>query len=73
MVRTLIFPYDEFVLPFHEDLLDGPEKWKVNLKLDALSQANHLAKGQAHHAMVDVEATVACKKAQRKKFNWLKF
>jgi len=39
-------------------IIDGT----VSLKLDNINQANHFTDGQAHHAMVDVEVTLALAK-----------
>lgn len=53
--------YKPDVLP-QWPVIDG----QVSLKLDNISQANHLATGRAHTALVDVEATVALAKLLHK-------
>ena len=51
---TFFHLYKSDVLP-HWPLING----QISLKLEKLSEANQLAVGRAHDAMVDVEATVA--------------
>ncbi len=61
--RMDLFPILIFYYLFRPDCLNWPEKdGQVSLKLDGLTVANQLAEGQSHHAMVDVEATVALAK-----------
>ncbi len=61
--RLDVFPILVFYYLFRPDCLNWPQKeGQVSLKLDALTLANQLAEGQSHHAMVDVEATVALAK-----------
>lgn len=61
--RADLYPVTALYHNFSEDSLAWPTvDGKESLKLDALSQLNQLAVGQAHNAMVDVEATVALAK-----------
>ncbi len=61
--RMDLFPILAFYYLFRPDLLSWPQKdGQVSLKLEALTRENHLAIGQSHHAIVDVEATVALAK-----------
>jgi exodeoxyribonuclease-1 len=61
--RMDVFPMLIFYYLFRPASLKWPEKdGQVSLKLDSLTQLNQLAEGQSHHAMVDVEATLALAK-----------
>lgn len=58
--RMDIFPLMAFYYLFAPTSIQWPYKEdKVSLKLENLSKVNKLAIGQAHNAMVDVEATLA--------------
>jgi len=57
--RMDILPVTACYLLFKNDLLKWPKiKGDFTLKLEHLSEANGLARGKAHNALVDVEATV---------------
>ncbi|MCG8477154.1 MAG: exodeoxyribonuclease I [Cytophagales bacterium] len=59
-MRADLFPMMSFYYLFRPEVLKWPRiDGKVSLKLEELNRANQLAEGQAHDAMVDVEATVA--------------
>ena len=61
--RMDLFPIIILYYLFKPDTLQWPTiNGKVSLKLDNLNATNALAKGMAHDAMVDVEATVALAK-----------
>lgn len=63
--RMDLFPLLLFYYHFRFDSLTWPprdEEGGISLKLDKISQANHLASGAAHRAMVDVEASLALAK-----------
>lgn len=62
--RMDLFPMTMFYYLFRPDMLKWrtTEEGKISLKLEHLSEDNALAQGQAHHAMVDVEATLALAK-----------
>ena len=60
--RADIFPMLLFYFLYKPDLLKKwpqDEEGKINLKLENISRLNNLAEGNAHDAMVDVEATLA--------------
>ncbi len=58
--RMDLYPMAVMYFLFKNTLLKWPViEGKPSFKLAELSAANHLAKGRAHHAMVDVEATLA--------------
>lgn len=59
--RMDIFPMATMFFLFKNHVLQWPlnAEGQISLKLEALNEANSLAKGRAHHAMVDVEATLA--------------
>jgi exodeoxyribonuclease-1 len=58
--RMDILPCTVIYRLYSEGTLNWPEiDGKPTLKLEHLSEANRLASGRAHDAMVDVEATVA--------------
>jgi exodeoxyribonuclease-1 len=58
--RMDIYPMLVFYFLYRPDCLNWPElNGKISLKLEHLSRLNQLAEGQAHHAMVDVRATLA--------------
>lgn len=65
--RADIFPIAVlFYLYSKKDLLTWPKKDdRISLKLDLLNEVNQLAQGQAHDALVDVEATIALTKRLR--------
>ena len=61
--RMDIFPFMPFYFLFSKNTLNWPYvDDKLSLKLDKLIVENALAQGQAHDAMVDVEATLALTK-----------
>ena len=62
--RMDLFPMTAFYYLFRPDTLKWrtTDEGKISLKLEHLSADNALAQGQAHHAMVDVEATLALAK-----------
>lgn len=65
--RMDLYPMTVMYFLFKNHLLNWPElNGKISLKLEQLNLANSLAQGQAHHAMVDVEATLALAKHFRK-------
>lgn len=58
--RMDVYPLTILHYLFKPDVLIWPQHQQhVSLKLELLNQANQLAPGQAHHAMADVEATLA--------------
>jgi exodeoxyribonuclease I len=58
--RMDIYPMLVFYYLYRPDCLNWPEvNDKISLRLEHLSAHNQLADGQAHHAMVDVRATLA--------------
>jgi exodeoxyribonuclease-1 len=63
--RMDLYPITLLYHLFKPDCIQWPVKddGQVSLKLDDINKANHFAKGQAHNAMVDVEATLALAKA----------
>jgi exodeoxyribonuclease-1 len=64
-IATLYYLYKPDVLCWPQE--DG----RPSLKLENLKEANHLAEGAAHDAMVDVEATVElARRLQREKQMW---
>ncbi len=75
--RFDLYPITALFYLYHHDCLQWPfsqnndGKQKPSLKLEDLSRANELAQGQAHNAIVDVEATVAlARKLKQKKEIW---
>jgi exodeoxyribonuclease-1 len=56
--RMDIYPITVMYYLFKSHLL----QWPANLKLENLNTLNQLSRGRAHHAMVDVEATLALAK-----------
>jgi exodeoxyribonuclease I len=65
--RMDIFPMTVLYFLYKKSALQWPETdGKISLKLDNINQANHFVSGQAHNALVDVEATVALAKALAK-------
>jgi exodeoxyribonuclease-1 len=70
--RMDILPFTVVYRLYSEKTLNWPEiEGQPTLKLEHLNEANHLASGQAHDAMVDVEATVAlAKKLSKEKKIW---
>jgi len=61
--RLDLFPIVTLYFLHKKESLRWPENnGKTNLKLENLNALNHLADGQAHDAMVDVEATLALAK-----------
>jgi exodeoxyribonuclease-1 len=73
--RMDVYPAAMLYYLFKNDIINWPEReGKVSLKLEDLSQANSLAAGHAHTAIVDVEATVALAKLlikDRKMWNYV--
>ncbi len=68
--RLDLFPLTVFYWLHDSPLLDWPTvSGKPTLKLEHLSQANGLATGQAHDALVDVAATVALTRRLRQDNN----
>src|SRR3989344_8843941 len=59
--RMDIYPIIVLYHLFKPDILQWPTKkdGSVSLKLENINAANQLAEGSAHHAMVDVEVTLA--------------
>ena len=58
--RMDLYPMTVMYYLFKKDALQWPIlKGKISMKLENLSKENALADGQAHNAMVDVEATLA--------------
>ena len=70
--RMDLYPMTVMYYLFKRDALKWPElEGHLTLKLEHLSRANQLAEGQAHDAMVDVEATLAlAKKLMAHKTMW---
>ncbi len=71
--RMDLYPITLLYHLFKPDILNWPQSstGKVSLKLEALNQANQLAAGQAHHALSDVEATLAlAKKFSQEEAMW---
>lgn len=65
--RMDIYPMTVMYYLFKRDALQWPTKdGNPSMKLDMINELNKLAEGQAHNAMVDVEATVALAKLLRK-------
>lgn len=62
--RMDVFAMTAFYYLFRPEMLKWrtTEEGKISLKLEHLSEDNVLAHGQAHHAMIDVEATLALAK-----------
>ena len=73
--RMDILPMATVYRLFRPEVLQWPEiDGKPSLKLEHISEANNLAEGRAHEAMVDVEATVALARrlyAQREMWDYL--
>jgi exodeoxyribonuclease-1 len=71
--RMDMLPIATIYYLYKPDVLHWPhEEGKPTLKLEHLKEANHLAEGAAHDAMVDVEATLAlAKRLSREKQVWL--
>src|SRR3990167_3478683 len=58
--RMDIYPMVVMFYLFHRDVLPWPIlDNKISFKLEQINALNQFVKGQAHHAMVDVEITVA--------------
>ena len=70
--RMDIYPMTIIYYLFDPGVLQWPKiNGKVSLKLENLTKANKLAQGKAHHAMVDVEATLAlAKRLYKNKKMW---
>lgn len=65
--RMDIFPMLIFYYLYRPDTLNWPMiDDKITFRLEHLSSHNQLAEGQAHHAMVDVRATLALAKILKK-------
>lgn len=61
--RMDIYPMTVMYYLFKNHTLKWPEKNdKISLKLENLNELNQFVSGRAHHAMVDVEATLALAK-----------
>lgn len=61
--RMDIYPMTVMYYLFKNNTLKWPEKnEKISLKLENLNEVNQFVTGRAHHAMVDVEATLALAK-----------
>lgn len=61
--RADIYPITALFYLFHPNHLKWPLlNNKVSLKLEALNAENHLSRGMAHNAIVDVEATIELSK-----------
>lgn len=61
--RMDIYPMTVMYYLFKNTVLKWPEiNEKISLKLEYLNEANQFVSGRAHHAMVDVEATLALAK-----------
>lgn len=73
--RMDIFPMAILFFLYNNQVLTWPEiDGKPSLKLENISRENHLASGQAHDAMVDVEATLALAKrfaSEKKMWDYL--
>lgn len=58
--RMDLYPITVMYFLFKNSIIQWPEiNGKISLKLEQLNIANRLAEGRAHHAMVDVEATLS--------------
>jgi len=70
--RMDLLPITTVFYLFKPDVLEWPEyNGKISLKLEKLSKVNRLAKGDAHDAMIDVEATLElARRLSRKKQMW---
>ncbi|MBN1684659.1 MAG: exodeoxyribonuclease I [Gammaproteobacteria bacterium] len=70
--RADLYPMVVIYYLYKHDLLNWPENGeKISLKLENLIEKNHLVEGDAHDAMVDVEATVQLAKIlSRDKSMW---
>lgn len=70
--RADLYPMAALYYLFHPNILIWPIKnEKISLKLDGLNQANHLATGAAHTAIVDIEATITmAKKFMTHRHTW---
>lgn len=65
--RLDLYPLLSFYYLYANDVIRWPQvRDQVSLKLEYLNETNHFATGQAHDAMVDVEATLGLAKALRK-------
>jgi exodeoxyribonuclease I len=61
--RRDLYPITVLYYLFANDALEWPQKdGQPSLKLDAISEKNNLASGNAHDALVDVRATIALAK-----------
>lgn len=62
--RMDIYPMTLLYYLFSPDILQWPSsEGHVSFKLENINTANHFVQGQSHHAMVDVEVTLALAKA----------
>lgn len=70
--RMDLYPITVLYALYAPDSLTWPHiDERISLKLEHLNEANQLASGQAHNAMVDVEATVAlCAKLKARDNLW---
>lgn len=58
--RADLYPITVMYYLFHKESLTWPaHQDKISLKLEHLNSFNQLATGQSHHALCDVEATIA--------------
>lgn len=58
--RMDLYPITIMYYLFKNTVIDWPEKNnKISLKLEDINTANQFVSGRSHHAMVDVEATLA--------------
>lgn len=73
--RMDIIPLAAIYYLFKNPVLIWPEKdGKISLKLELINQANKLVDGRSHHAMTDVEATLALAKrfyAEEETWNYM--
>lgn len=73
--RMDIYPMTVMFYLFKNSILKWPEKnGKISLKLEELNHINQFVSGKAHHAMVDVEATLSLTKTlfnDREMWNYL--
>ena len=67
-MRMDIFPMTVFYYLFAPETMQWPEiEGRPTLKLEALAELNQWAAGRAHHAMNDVDATIALARNMRQK------
>lgn len=62
--RMDLYPIAVMYFLFHHEIITWPlRNGKSTLKLEFINQANHFIEGRSHHAMVDVEVTLALARA----------